>query len=165
MGYIRLLGCLCMALVVMAGSASAAPPAARNFVAPLSGGQEVPPVDTKATGLVKFQLTKDGSELDYKLIVANIELITQAHIHSGARGTNGAVVVFLFGFDSDGMTVNGILMEGTITDADLVGPLAGGTLADLLAEMRTGHTYVNVHTVANSSGEIRGQIATAGPNR
>ena len=67
----------------------------RNFVAHLSGDNEVPPVDTRAQGQAKFQLSKDGNELHFKLIAANIENILQAHIHCGAAGVNGPVVVFL----------------------------------------------------------------------
>jgi hypothetical protein len=54
--------------------------------------------------------------------------------------------------------VDGLLAEGTITAADLVGPLAGMSIDDLLAEMRAGNAYVNVHSEANPGGEIRGQI-------
>jgi hypothetical protein len=53
---------------------------------------------------------------------------------------------------------NGTLAEGTFTAANLVGPLAGATLADLLAEMEAGNSYVNVHTLAFPPGEIRGQV-------
>jgi hypothetical protein len=53
---------------------------------------------------------------------------------------------------------SGVLAEGDITAADLRGPLAGLTIQDLVAEMVAGNTYVNVHTVENPGGEIRGQI-------
>lgn len=141
---------------------SALGPAARgpvlNFTAPLEGEQEVPPVETKGTGVAKFQLSKDGTELSYKLISSNIDGVTQSHIHVGAAGVNGPVVVFLFGFVADGVSPNGVLAQGTITASDLVGPLAGMPLSVLLAEMEAGNTYVNVHTIANPGGEIRGQI-------
>lgn len=54
--------------------------------------------------------------------------------------------------------MSGILVEGTATADDLVGPLAGSTLDDLIEEINNGNTYVNVHTVQNRPGEIRGQI-------
>jgi hypothetical protein len=55
-----------------------------------------------------------------------------------------------------------VLAEGVITAAELVGPLAGGELQDLLARMRAGDTYVNAHTTQYPPGEIRGQISGAG---
>lgn len=130
----------------------------RNFRAHLAGRNEVPPVDTDGQGQAVFKLSKDGSELHYKINVANIDDVTQSHIHVAPAGQNGGVVAFLFGFVSGGVTVNGTLVEGTVTAADLIGALAGQTLADLVAEMRAGNTYVNVHTVEHPPGEIRGQI-------
>ena len=53
---------------------------------------------------------------------------------------------------------NGVLAEGTITSANLTGPLAGKTIKDLINVMRSGNAYVNVHTKQNPAGEIRGQI-------
>ena len=131
----------------------------KHWVAPLSGSQEVPPVDTNATGVAKFKLSKDGDSISYKLNVANIDNVTQAHIHLGQAGTNGGVVAFLFGpVFPDGVTVNGTLVEGVLTAADLRGALVGATIADLIDELESGNAYVNVHTVANPPGEIRGQI-------
>jgi hypothetical protein len=52
----------------------------------------------------------------------------------------------------------GILGQGVITAANLVGALAGMTLQDLLDAISAGNTYVNVHTVQLAPGEIRGQI-------
>jgi hypothetical protein len=134
----------------------------RNFVAPLSGGEEVPPVDTNARGLAKFQVSKDGDSIRYKLIVANIENVTQAHIHLAPAGVNGPVVVWLYPSAPPAQLIpgsfNGILAEGTITEADLVGLLAGEPLERLIEEMAAGNTYVNVHTSQFPPGEIRGQI-------
>lgn len=114
-----------IALFVIAGTVSADPPAAKNFVAHLSGDEENPPVDTTATGQTTFHLRNNGDELKCMLIVANIEDVTQAHIHLGPIGENGPVVAFLFGFVEGGVTTNGVLAQGTITADDLVGPLAG----------------------------------------
>jgi len=76
------------------------------FIAHLSGSEEVPPVQTTGTGQAFFKLSPDGSSLEYKLIVANIENVTQSHIHIAPAGTNGAVVTFLFGNVPGGVTVN-----------------------------------------------------------
>jgi hypothetical protein len=131
-----------------------------NFRTHLSGEEEVPAVDTRATGQAIFQLRSDG--LHYKLIVANIENVTMAHIHQAPAGANGPVVAWLY---PDGPPpelipgrFNGVLAEGVITSDDLVGPLAGQTLDDLLDAIRAGNTYVNVHTSQFPGGEVRGQI-------
>lgn len=133
-----------------------------NFTAPLSGDQEVPPVATGATGLAKFQLSKDGTALSYKLIVANIEDVLMAHIHLAEAGQNGSVVAWLYPSAPPpallpGRT-NGVLAEGVIAEANLTGPLAGQPLSALIEAMGNGGAYVNVHTSANPGGEVRGQI-------
>ena len=130
------------------------------FHAILEGDEEVPPVDSDAKGAAIFRTSNDETELNYRLIVANIEDVTAAHIHLAPRGENGDIVAFLFNPETptDGREF-GILAEGNITSADLVGPLEGSTLSELIDEMEAGNTYVNVHTVEHPSGEIRGQIS------
>ena len=132
------------------------------LTAHLSGAEEVPPVDTQATGQAIFRLSADGSELHYRLIVANIVDVTQSHIHLAPAGANGAVVAFLYPPGPPAQLLpgrtDGVLQTGTITAANLIGPLAGATLADLVDELRSGNAYVNVHTTANPAGHIRGQI-------
>lgn len=96
--------------------------------------------------------------MSYKLIVANIDEMVQAHIHLAPPGQNGGVVTFLFGPADPSVTTNGVLVQGTITDDDLVGALAGMSLDDLMAQLANGNAYVNVHTEDFPSGEIRGQI-------
>jgi hypothetical protein len=134
----------------------------RNYTASLKGENEVPAVETNAQGQAIFQLSKDGAELSYKLIVANIYDVHMAHIHLAPAGQNGGVVVWLYPDGPPPQLIpgrfSGILAEGTITADDLVGALAGQTLEDLINEMDAGGAYVNVHTSANPGGEIRGQI-------
>lgn len=132
--------------------------AVENFVAPLSGDEVVPPVDTRARGLAKFKLNKAGDKLAFKLNVANIDDVIGAHIHMAEPGVNGPIVVFLFGDPfAPAVTVNGTLAEGTITASDVLSPIAGDFGA-LLDAMEAGNTYVQVHTTAHPPGEIRGQI-------
>ncbi|MGZ5551632.1 MAG: CHRD domain-containing protein, partial [Nitrososphaeraceae archaeon] len=58
--------------------------------------------------------------------------VTAAHIHSGKTGVNGPILVTLFKTESpSSKPINGILMSGNITNADLEGPMAGKTLIDL----------------------------------
>jgi hypothetical protein len=142
----------------------------RNAAVPLSGDEEVPARPTRARGTAIFHMSKDGQSLHYKLIVANIENVVQSHIHVGAAGTNGPIAVFLYGLvASGGGRVDGVLAEGTITEDDFIGPLAGADMEDLVEAMLAGLTYVNVHTNdgvgdPNSGpgdfpgGEVRGQI-------
>jgi hypothetical protein len=142
----------------------------RNAGVPLSGAEEVPARATLARGTATLHRSDDGASLAFKLIVANITNVVQAHIHLGAAGTNGPVVAFLYGLvPAGGGRVDGVLSEGTITAANLIGPLAGGTIDDLMEEILAGNAYVNVHTndgVGDPNtgpgdfpgGEIRGQI-------
>ncbi len=134
----------------------------KNFTAHLSGDQEVPPAETNATGQAIFHLKNNGTELHYKLIVANIQDVFMAHIHWAYEGQNGPIVAWLF---PDGPPpspipgpVNGVLAEGVITADDLTGPLENAEVSDLIDQFLDGRCYVNVHTTAFPSGEIRGQI-------
>lgn len=128
----------------------------RNFRTHLNGRNEVPAVDTNAQGQVTFQLNRTKDELSYKLIVANIEDVVAAHIHCAPPDENGPVGVTLF---SAGPTSDsGVLAEGTVLGPDDGNGCGWETLDDVLEAMRSGDTYVNVHTVANPPGEIRGQI-------
>lgn len=138
-----------------------------HFVAAQSGGDEVPANITRSRGHATFWLSDDGTELRYRLTVANIEGVTQAHIHLAPAGTNGPVVVFLYGFNAAGITTNGILAEGALTQANLIPRPAigfGGTMAELVARMRSGGAYVNTHTLAIPGGQVRGQVHEAGPS-
>ncbi len=136
----------------------------RNFNVHLSGGQEVPPIASTAQGEARFRFSKGGNSLDYKLIAANIDNVTTAHIHAGTKGTNGPVVVNLYpttAFPILGVgRVNGVLAEGTITAADFVGPGAGAPLSALMEAMAAGEVYVDIHTSRYPEGEIRGQMGS-----
>lgn len=151
---------LCLAIFVTA-TVMAGP---TNFVAHLSGAEEVPPAETRAQGQAIFNLRSDG--LHYRLIVANIENVTMAHIHLAPSGVNGPVVVWLYPSAPPAQLIpgrsNGVLRTGVITESQLVGPLAGMSLEDLLDAMEAGNTYVNVHTSQYPGGEVRGQISLAG---
>lgn len=139
-----------------------------HFQTAMSGAEEVPPVPTQGRGNAIFSLSRDGTTLSYKVITTNVENITQSHIHIGARGVNGPVVVFLFGLVPAGVSSTGILSQGTITQANLIARPAigfGATMAELAAAMRSGNAYVNVHTIAFPGGEVRGQIKEGGPTK
>jgi hypothetical protein len=125
-----------------------------TFFASLSGSEEVPPVETLTRGNVVFQLNQDRTELEYRLIVANIEDVTAAHIHMGVPGVNGPVLVTLYSGGLIEGRFNGILAQGVISGQSL----GEEAFEDLLEMIIAGETYVNVHTTEFPGGEIRGQI-------
>lgn len=153
-----------LTMLITTTVAYASAPDQRNFIAHLSGDAERPtPVDTEAGGLAVLHLNKEGTELRYKLVVTNLEGATQAHIHCGSAEVAGPVVAFLFGFDPAGVSANGVLGEGTITSViprpdSPACPGGVATFDDLIAKIRSGDAYVNVHTLTYPGGEIRGQI-------
>ena len=157
-----------------------------NLGTPLSAEEEVMPAgvvnNSNAVGNAVFQLNPDGTELSYKLIVANIDNAFMAHIHRAPAGVNGGIVVWLYPSTAvapgpvGGGRLQGVIAEGTITAANLVGSLAGQPLSALIALIENGEAYVNVHTndgVAPTNtgpgdfpgGEVRGQVESRGNNK
>ena len=124
----------------------------QKIVVNLSGSEEVPPVQTEATGVAEFIPGEDS--VAYSVNATNIQGVTAGHIHLGERGENGPIVVTLFKYDSP---MNEVSETGTITADKLEGPLAGKQLSDLGAAGANGTLYVNIHTEQNPNGEIRGQ--------
>lgn len=109
------------------------------YSAALSGANEVPPVTTAATGGAQFILDPAGTTLRYEAVFTGLTA-TASHIHTGAAGSNGAVLYPLT------LTTAGAKGTQSVTTADLTNLNAGGY-------------YINAHTAANPGGEIRGQIA------
>ena len=156
------------ALLGMAAVAHANP----VYRASMDGEHTLPePIKTVATGAIEFAVSADGKSIAYKLSVDRLTNPSAADVHLGAPSQNGPVVAKLYsnGKGAKKGEFSGVLAEGRLTGADLIGPLTGATLADLLAEFDTGNVYVNVHTndgvdPANSGpgdfrlGEIRGQL-------
>lgn len=132
----------------------------RSYNAHLTGDQEVSatPVVTNATGQINLKLSKDGTELYYKLIVANIGSVRFAHLHLAPAGKNGPVVVTLFHPMTPVISPQGVLAEGVITAASLSGPLKDMPLSSLLAAIEEGSIYANVHSIQYPGGELRGQV-------
>lgn len=154
---------LTLALPVVLAGPAIAQSGGRTFTAALSGGEEVPAVETTASGAAEFVLGDDGGSLSFTLDVDGLENTTMAHIHLAPAGENGPPVVWLHTQEGAPELVPGVfsgtLASGTITADDLVGPLEGATLDDLVVELAAGNTYVNVHTEEFPDGEVRGQIA------
>lgn len=164
---------LVLATVALLGALLATPVAIADDIdddeegeweAELSGDEEVPPVDTEAEGEASFEMSEDGSAILYEVEVEDIAGVFGGHIHYAPRGQNGPIVVCLYPstsvcFGAPTGEVEGVLVTGSITAADLTGPLTGMTLGDLIALLNSGNAYVNFHTLPNHpGGEIRGQV-------
>ncbi|HYF91358.1 MAG TPA: CHRD domain-containing protein [Symbiobacteriaceae bacterium] len=129
------------------------------FGAMLTGAQEVPPVTTTGVGVSGISFDPALTTLRVVTAVGQINQVTAAHIHLGRPGQNGPIVAFLFGPSAP--TNFGpvtILSDRVITAINLTGPLMGMSLSALIQQIIAGNAYVNVHTVRNPNGEIRGQI-------
>ena len=144
-----------------------------QFKVDLSGAQEISPpapvngVDTVTTGKLQIFFNQSLSEANFRLHVQEGATITQAHLHCGRAGENGPVVVFLFGPVDAGVDVDGTLTRDTLFNADItdIGPdcksVIGrpvNNIASLASAARDGLIYVNVHSVNNPAGEVRGQL-------
>lgn len=133
-----------------------------QFGTHMTGATETPPRPSRAQGQLNLRLSADGSTLEYKLLVANIVDVMQAHIHLAPPGVPGPVIAWLYPAAPPAQLIpgrsDGRLAEGVITDANVVGPLAGQGVAGLVATIRAGNAYANVHTVQFPPGEIRGQV-------
>lgn len=134
---------------------------------------QVPAVLAKSHGDFNAQVNEDGT-ISFELSYTGMSSpVTQAHIHFGASKTNGGVIVFLCGGLKPACPASGIV-TGTLTAADvsvlpatngdsvIAQGIAPGDLAGLLAAIRTGNAYVNVHTEMFPSGELRGQVSVGG---
>ena len=134
-----------------------------QFKSKPAGEFEVPAVSTSAEGVLKLKVDTDAREVRYDLkITESIDDAFMAHLHMGAVGANGPIVVWLYPHpDGPGVPIpgsfDGRLASGVITVDDLRGPLAGNWKGFVQAVI-AGDLYVNVHTAAHPSGEIRDQV-------
>ncbi len=142
---------LALALVGSVRSGVAAPSfATMEFSAQLMGGaEEVPnPGDPDGMGTATVTLDTGSGQASFTINVSNITLpAAAAHIHEGARGVAGGVVVPLTAPDANG-TANG----SAAVDAALL---------QRMMDNPAGF-YVNVHTTDFPGGAVRGQLAAAG---
>jgi CHRD domain-containing protein len=137
---------------------------------PLNGYEENIDVSTVATGSFSARLSDDGTALEYELSYSGLEgAVTQAHVHFGKYGINGGISFWLCGTaaapgptGTPACPAPGGTIEDEIVAADVVGPagqgIEAGNLPEILAAMRAGHAYANVHSTKWPGGEIRAQI-------
>jgi hypothetical protein len=162
-------------LLAAAATAVAFAPAAfaqDNVRANLSGFQEVPVVSTTGTGRFRAEIVAPDLvrwELTYERMESPV---TQAHIHIAQRNVNGGIVLWLCQSatnpapESAGMvptcTSPSGSFSGTFTPSNVQTIAAqhfeNGNVVEVIAFIREGLAYANVHTVQSPTGEIRGQL-------
>ena len=120
-----------------------------TFSATLTGAHEVPQVNAIGTGMARFTV-KNDSLIMFTISLKGVPGVTGAHIHLGADGAAGEPVATLMKG-----AVRGGKVSGMITSKDLQG---GTTISQLIAAMKSGGAYVNVHTRTHPDGEVRGEI-------
>lgn len=140
----------------------------------LTGYEENLDISTAATGTFEVRIIGE-KKIAYKLTYSGLEgTVQQAHIHFGKRAVNGGVAAFLCSNlpspppDTPACPASGTV-SGEIDAADVIGPevqgIEPGAFAELIAAMRAGHTYANVHSSKWPAGEIRTQIRGEGDDR
>ncbi len=138
----------------------------------LVGYEENPDISTVASGSFKATIDDAAQTIEYELSYTGLEgTVQQAHIHFGKRAVNGGITVFLCSNLGNGPAgtppcpPSGTVSR-TVVAADVLAPASGGTaqgieagnFAELVAAMRNGSTYANVHSTKWPGGEIRAQI-------
>jgi len=138
----------------------------------LRADNEVPTVISNARGDFRARINWDAQTIDYELSYSGLEgAVTQSHIHIGQPFVAGGISIWFCANnppittapagtqtcpDSPGR------ISGTITAADVIGPLTqavpAGAFADVVRAIRSGNAYANVHSTSAPGGEIRGQI-------
>ncbi len=117
--------------------------APESFSGFFTGEAEVPALDVEGTGIASIHYTANTNVLEINVLVDGLSGdITGAHLHLAPEGENGDVVENLTPFIA-GRAIKVKLQAGDYIDA-----------------LRSGNIYLNIHTEANPSGELRAQIET-----
>ncbi len=145
----------------------------REFRADLRGRNEVPLTLSGARGTLSLTVKDDDSSAHFVLEYSGLQTpVAAAHIHVGQPNVNGGVTVFFCGTVPAGFPTRAACPQagtvtGDFTAADVIGlapqQLEAHNLPKLLAAIRAGKAYANVHTMTSPGGEIRGQIHHAEP--
>jgi hypothetical protein len=133
----------------------------------------VPAVSSRARGRITLDIDEHVQEIEYELSYSGLQTtVAQAHIHFGQPGVNGGIVLWLCQGTSPSPiattpacpqngTVSGVLRPAdvvAITGGNVGQQISAGEFAEVVALIRKGLAYANVHTAASGGGEIRGQI-------
>ncbi|MFD0740328.1 CHRD domain-containing protein [Lysobacter koreensis] len=159
-----------LAAILVALMATPLAASAENVRVSLIPFEEVPSVSSAARGSFKADIDSRASQIAYDLEYSGLTGdVRQAHIHFGQRNVNGGISVFLCQTatnpDPTGLApacpASG-RVSGVLTIANVVGPagqgIAAGEFAELVAAIRDGVAYVNVHSSTFPGGEVRGQL-------
>ena len=153
-----------------AASAAAADSGSDNLREDLSGYNEDPlALSTTGSGHFEARIDEQAQEITYTLSYSDLEgAVLQSHIHLGGASQSGGIIVFFCTNLGNGPAgtqacpAAPATITGTITPADVIGPtgqgITAGEFGELIAAIRNGTTYVNVHSSKYPGGEIRAQI-------
>jgi hypothetical protein len=173
-GLFVVLAVLGAALVGALASFAVAQSGGQNFSADrLRGSFEVPAVSTVARGDFEAQINTSAQTITYQLSYSGLQgNVTQAHIHFGQNFATGGIVAWLCETSTnlhpttEEVCPQSGTVDGVITPAQVVTAgtqqLKAGEFDELVAAMRAGLTYANVHTSETPTGEIRAQIRRGG---
>jgi hypothetical protein len=146
------------------GDGGVTAPAGERFTATLSAGNVVPATTAASSGSITFEVTND-SLLTFSLTVTNMTGLTQAHIHTGAAGANGAILAWLLPVNGTAAQAPSVPLTGVIAVGDIAPTWIRVTprisMDSVKALFRDGRAYVDVHTSAFANGEVRGQVGRA----
>lgn len=127
-------------------------------------------VSTTGNGTFTARISNDESEIQWELSYSDLEgTVQQAHIHFGQRAITGPISVFLCTNLGNGpaetqpcpsapATIHGTIRAADVTNLANERGISAGELDELIAAIRAGATYVNVHSTRWPGGEIRSQI-------
>lgn len=138
----------------------------RTFTAIGSGDQEVPAISSDTSARVRLSFDAGYTEVNYKVQVFDGKAITQIHLHCGMAGSNGPLIAILFNVaptaGPGGVDLNGKAESGFLTNEDIneveCGNINISNVASLQEAVLQRMVYLNVHSEANPSGEVRGQF-------
>lgn len=143
---------------------------AERIRAGLNGYEEVPSVSTFAIGQFRGFISPAGDAIEYELSYSGLQAdVLMAHVHFAQSGVNGGIVFWLCGTTAapgpagtptcpqEG-EVSGTVIADDIQATSDAQQIAAEDLEAVIAAIRAGSAYANVHTVVSPGGEIRGQI-------
>lgn len=131
-----------------------------RFVANLSGKNLSPPVNTNASGQATFNLTNQGSKMDYLVKAHGLEKVTSASLEYTLGGTAHDIILLYDGVKS-GPTgkINGMFINGIFGASSFLSYFKGKQLSDLTKAMTDGNVFLKVSTISLPQGQIGGKVS------